>query len=95
MILDLAINLGYNTKRKEKHKTMDFAALETEALKLNPRARARLAEKLLQSLETLSEAENEQLWAEEALRRHEELETGTAVARSAEEVFREARARLS
>jgi hypothetical protein len=54
-----------------------------------------LAEKLLQSLETLSEAENEQLWAEEALRRHEELETDTAVARSTEEVFREARARLS
>jgi hypothetical protein len=82
-------------KGKEKRKIMDLAALETEALKLNPRSRARLAEKLLQSLETLSEAENEQLWAEEALRRHEELETNTAVARSAEEVFREARARLS
>ena len=74
---------------------MDLAALETEALKLNPRSRARLAEKLLQSLEILSDAENEQLWAEEALRRHEELETDTAVARPAEEVFREARARLS
>jgi hypothetical protein len=93
--LDLTINLGYTMGRKEKRKTMDLAALETEALKLNPRSRARLAEKLLQSLETLSEAENEQLWAEEALRRHEELETDTTVARSAEEVFREARARLS
>ncbi len=93
--LDLTINLGYTMGRKEKRKTMDLAALETEVLKLNPRSRARLAEKLLQSLETLSEAENEQLWAEEALRRHEELETDTTVARSAEEVFREARARLS
>ena len=93
--LALAINLGYTLERKEKHKTMDLAALETEALKLNPRSRARLAEKLLQSLETLSEAENEQLWAEEALRRHEELETDTTVARSGKEVFREARARLS
>lgn len=74
---------------------MDLAALETEALKLSPRSRARLAEKLLQSLEALSEAENERLWAEEALRRHEELETNTEVARSAEEVFRDARARLS
>lgn len=80
---------------KEKRKTMDLAALETEALKLNPRSRARFAEKLLQSLETLSETENERLWAEEAQRRHEELETGTAVARAAEEVFREAKARLS
>jgi hypothetical protein len=69
---------------KEKRKTMDLAALETEALKLSPRSRARLAEKLLHSLETLSEAENERLWAEEALRRHEELETDSAAARSAE-----------
>jgi hypothetical protein len=93
--LDLTINLGYNTEGKEKRKTMDHATLETEALKLNPRSRARLAEKLLQSLETLSDAENEQLWAEEALRRHEELETDTVAARPAEEVFRDARTRLS
>ncbi|MEW6299765.1 MAG: addiction module protein [Thermodesulfobacteriota bacterium] len=78
-----------------QHITGVKAALETEALKLSPRLRARLAEKLLQSLETLSEAENEQLWAEEALRRNEELETDTAAARPAEEVFREASARLS
>ena len=38
---------------------MDLKQLETEALKLNPNARARLAEKLLQSLETLSDTENE------------------------------------
>lgn len=74
---------------------MDLEELETEALKLNPRLRARLAEKLLRSLEILSDAENERLWAEEALRRHDELETGAVAARSAEEVFREARARLS
>lgn len=74
---------------------MDLQTLETEALKLNPNARARLAEKLLQSLESLSDAENEQLWAEEAQRRHQELEEGIVVGRSAEEVFREARARLA
>lgn len=74
---------------------MDFTALETEVLKLSPRSRARLAEKLLQSLEALSEAENERLWAEEALGRYEELETNTVLARSAEEVFRDARTRLS
>ena len=74
---------------------MDLQTLETEALKLNSSARARLAERLLQSLETLSEAENEQLWAEEAQRRHQELEAGTVAGRSADEVFREARARLT
>jgi len=57
---------------------MTIEELEAEALKLNPNLRARLAEKLLHSLEALSDAENERLWAEEALRRHEELETGAA-----------------
>jgi hypothetical protein len=74
---------------------MNIEELEAEVLKLNPLARAQLAAKLLQSLDALSEAENERLWAEEALRRHEELETGAATPRPAEEVFREARARLA
>jgi hypothetical protein len=74
---------------------MNLEELEAEVLKLNPQARAQLAAKLLQSLEALSEAENEPLWAEEALRRHEELETGAAISRAAEDVFREARARLA
>ena len=39
----------------------------------------------------IEDAENERLWAEEALRRHEELETGLASERPAEEVFRDAR----
>jgi len=74
---------------------MNLEELEAEVLKLNPQARAQLAAKLLQSLEALSDAENERLWAEEALRRHEELETGAAIPRAAEDVFREARARLA
>ena len=56
--------------------------------------RARLAEKLLQSLETLSDAEIEQLWASEALRRSEELERGIGTLRDAQEVLRDARSRL-
>jgi hypothetical protein len=47
--------------------------------------------KLLDSLDELSEEENERLWAEEALRRHEELETGLATERPSEEVFRDAK----
>jgi hypothetical protein len=73
---------------------MTIEELEAEVLKLNPSLRARLADKLLRSLEALSDAQNERLWAEEALRRHEELETGAA-ARAAKEVFRDVRKQLS
>ena len=48
---------------------MSIEEIEAEALKLDPQARARLAERLLESLETLSDQENERLWAEEADRR--------------------------
>ena len=74
---------------------MTLEELEAEALKLNPNSRAKLAGKLLHSLETLSEAEVERLWAEEALRRDEELENGAVTARAAEDVLRDARSRLS
>ena len=45
---------------------MSIDEIEAEALKLDPHARARLARKLLESLEGLSAEENERLWAEEA-----------------------------
>lgn len=69
--------------------------LENEALKLNPEARAELAEKLLRSLEDLSDEDIQRLWAEEAVRRDAELDSGTASMRDAEDVFRDARARIS
>lgn len=72
---------------------MTIEQVEIEALKLKPQARAELAEKLLQSLEDLSDEEIERLWAEEAVRRDAELDSGTASMRDAEEVFRDARAR--
>jgi len=50
---------------------------------------------LLLSLDDLSEAEIERLWLEEAIRRDEEIEAGKVELREAEEVFRDARARLS
>jgi len=74
---------------------MTHKQVETEALKLSPPARAELAEKLLKSLDDLSEEEIERLWAEEAVRRDAELDDGTASMRDAEEVFRDARARIS
>ena len=69
--------------------------VESEALKLNPQARAELAEKLLRSLEELSEEEIQRLWAEEAVRRDAELDAGKASMRDAEDVFKDARARIS
>ena len=71
---------------------MSTEELETEALKLSPRDRARLAERLLESLENLSDGENEKLWAEEAARRDAAWEARTE--RPAADVLREARSRL-
>ena len=69
--------------------------VESEALKLKPEERAELAEKLLRSLEELSEHEIERLWAEEALRRDAELDASKASMRDAEDVFKDAKARIS
>lgn len=73
---------------------MTMHAIQKRAMKLDVRSRAKLATKLLHSLDELTEAENEQLWAEEALRRHEQLLNGKAKSRPASEVFRNARERL-
>ena len=62
---------------------MGLEELKSEALKLAPEARAKLAQVLLKSLEDLSEAEIERLWVEEAIRRDEEFDTGKVPLRSA------------
>ena len=71
---------------------MSTEELVHEALKLAPHDRARLAERLLESLENLTDEENAQLWAEEAQRRDAAWEDTTA--RPAPEVLRDARNRL-
>jgi len=73
---------------------MTLEEVEVEALKLSPNFRAKLAEKLLHSLEAIPDEEIERLWAEEALRRQDELERGEGAARPAGDVLRDARARL-
>lgn len=73
---------------------MSIQELEAEALKLDPKSRARLAGKLLASLENLSEEENARLWVEEAERRAVEMDAQPDVSTSAKDVFREARAKL-
>ena len=73
---------------------MSIDEFEAEALKLAPTVRARLAAKLLESLEALSDEENLRLWAEEAQRRDEACEATGASGHPAEEIFRDARSRL-
>lgn len=73
---------------------MSVERIEAEALKLEPKARARLAERLLESLETLSDDENAALWAEEAERRDSDLDGDPGGARRSEEVFRDAKRAL-
>jgi broad specificity phosphatase PhoE len=73
---------------------MNIDEIEAEVLKLDPQVRARLARKLLESLETLSDEENERLWAEEADRRDADWDAAPGSARSAAEVLRDARAKL-
>jgi putative addiction module component (TIGR02574 family) len=59
-------------------------------MSLDVHDRATLAERLLASLEDLSEEEAEGLWAEEAQRRLEEYRTGRAKAIQAEEAHKKA-----
>jgi hypothetical protein len=73
---------------------MTVKQIEKELLKLDAHSRAKLAERLLHSLDELSEAENERLWAQESFRRHQDLTTGKVKGRSVDEVLREARSRL-
>jgi hypothetical protein len=73
---------------------LSLEELEDQALKLNLAARAALAEKLLRSLDELTEAEYEQLWLAEAKRRHEQLLRGEVQARDGEEVLQRAAAEL-
>jgi hypothetical protein len=70
---------------------MSAERIEAEALKLDPRSRAKLAGKLLESLENLSDEENAQLWAEEAQRRDSDSDEAF---RPAADVLRDARAKL-
>ena len=72
---------------------MSIKEVEAAALKLIPKDRARLAGRLLESLENLSEEENEILWTQEAERRDDAWNSADG-ARTAKTVLRSARAKL-
>ncbi|TKB32744.1 MAG: addiction module antitoxin RelB [Nitrospira sp.] len=68
----------------------NLAEVLGNALSLEVRDRAALAEKLLASLEELTEEEANRLWAEEAQRRLEEYRAGRAQAVHEDEVHAKA-----
>ena len=71
----------------------DLKEIVVEALELPLTARAELASQLLDSLEGLSEEENDQLWAAEAERRFAAYQAGTIGATPADGVFARLRSR--
>ena len=68
--------------------------LESKAMKLSRRARARLAQRLISSLDEAADAQSEKLWVEEAERRLDELKSGTVAGIPAEKVIKKARSTL-
>lgn len=68
----------------------NLAEVLESALSLEIRDRAALAERLLSSLEELTEEEANRLWSEEAQRRLEEYRAGRAQAVQADEVHAKA-----
>jgi putative addiction module component (TIGR02574 family) len=72
----------------------DLKKCEARALKLPPKERAALAERLIASLDSLEDAENERLWVEEADRRYRSYANGETTARPAKDVLRDARSAI-
>ena len=70
---------------------MDPGTIKHEALGLPPEDQAKLAQKLLLSLDSLSEDESNQVWLVEADRRARELDRGEVQPIAAEEVRKKAR----
>ena len=68
--------------------------IESRALQLSAKERARLAERLISSLDEAADPQNETVWLEEVERRLDELESGRVRAVPAEQVFKDARQKL-
>jgi putative addiction module component (TIGR02574 family) len=68
--------------------------LESKALNLPRRERARLAQRLISSLDPKVDADVEKLWLQEAERRLAELKSGKIAGIPAEKVIRKVRSTL-
>lgn len=72
----------------------DLKEIENSALNLSKKDKARLADKLLQSIHRKIDSEIEQTWIDEVQKRKESLKSGEASLYSASDVLNEARKRL-
>jgi len=70
-----------------------FEEIESELLQLDRHTRAALAKSLLDSLDTLTDAEYDELWAEEGEARYARFLAGQTTAVDGPEVFARARSR--
>ena len=68
--------------------------LEKDAFSLTAADRARLAMDLIKSLDNQDDGDAEELWLQEAERRYREYRKGNLSTRPAEDVFRDAFAKL-
>jgi putative addiction module component (TIGR02574 family) len=73
---------------------MNASTIEEEALALPPKERAKLVERLLESLDDLPEKEAEALWLDVAERRALEIDDGTVQLVTPGELERRVQARL-
>jgi len=68
----------------------ELQQIENRAMHLNTSDRAQLAEHLIASIAPGEEVEAEELWIREAEQRYQAYQSGTATAKTAEEVFQKA-----
>ena len=73
---------------------MNAKTVEEKALELPAQERAKLAERLLESLDNLPERDVEALWLEVAERRAKEIDDGSVELVTPEELDRRVKARL-
>ena len=73
---------------------MKIKEIEKEALRLSPHERALLVEHLIGSLEPDDDPDAERSWIDEAERRYQEYKAGRVKTIPAEQVFKNARAKL-
>ena len=68
--------------------------VEAKALQLPPEERARLAQRLIASLDPVADPDAEELWIREAERRLDDLESGAVEPVAAQSVIEKARSSL-
>ena len=74
--------------------TSESRKIEDQARDLPPKERARLALKLIESLDPGEDEDVEELWLDEAERRLADYDAGKTTARPADEVFAEIEKKL-